>query len=69
MPAPITVYLSPNWTEDGNYIIVSRATGPIGTSKLWMFHKDAGGGTQLIRDPQPMLAGNFPLSTLGAAFG
>ena len=62
-------YRSPEWTPDGNYIIVSRATGPIGTSKLWMFHKDAGGGTQLIRDPQPMLAGNFPLSTLGAAFG
>jgi hypothetical protein len=34
-----------------------------------MFHKDAGGGTQLIRDPQPMLAGTFPVSTLGAAFG
>ena len=62
-------YRSPEWTPDGNYIVVSRANTPIGVSKLWMIHKDAGGGTQLIRDPQPMLAGNFPLNTLGAAFG
>ena len=32
-------------------------------------HKDGGAGTQLIRDPQPMLAGALPVSTLGAAFG
>ena len=62
-------YRSPEWTPDGNYIVVARATGPIGTSKLWMFHKDAGGGTQLIRDPQPLLAGNFQMSTVGPAFG
>jgi len=62
-------YRSPEWTPDGNYIVVSRAPSPIGPSKLWMIHKDAGGGTQLIRDPQPMLAGNNPVSTLGAAFG
>ena len=62
-------YRSPEWTPDGNYIVVSRANTPIGPSKLWMMHKDAGGGTQLIRDPQPMLAGNFPVSTVGAAFG
>ena len=64
-----TRYRSPEWTPDGNYIVVSKATTPIGASKLWMYHKDAGGGTQLIRDPQPMLAGNNPVSTLGAAFG
>jgi Tol biopolymer transport system component/imidazolonepropionase-like amidohydrolase len=62
-------YRSPEWTPDGNYIVVSRAGAPIGVSKLWMIHKDGGAGTQLIRDPQPMLAGNFPLNTLGAAFG
>jgi len=62
-------YRSPEWTPDGNYIVVSRAQSPIGPSKLMMVHKDAGGGTQLIRDPQPMLAGTFPASTLGAAFG
>ena len=62
-------YRSPEWTPDGNYIVVSSATSPIGPSKLWMIHKDAGGGTQLIRDPQPMLAGANPVSTLGAAFG
>jgi len=62
-------YRSPEWTPDGNYIVVARAQSPIGPSKLIMVHKDAGAGTQLIRDPQPMLAGTFPVSTLGAAFG
>jgi imidazolonepropionase-like amidohydrolase/Tol biopolymer transport system component len=62
-------YRSPEWTPDGNYIVVSKSPSPIGPSKLWMIHKDAGGGTQLIRDPQPMLAGANPVSTLGAAFG
>ncbi|MEJ7809927.1 MAG: amidohydrolase family protein, partial [Gemmatimonadaceae bacterium] len=62
-------YRSPEWTPDGKYIVVSRAPSPIGPSKLWLIHRDGGGGTQLIRDPQPLLAGNFPASTLGAAFG
>ena len=62
-------YRSPEWTPDGDYIVVSKSTTPIGPSKLWMIHKNAGGGTQLIRDPQPMLAGANPVSTVGAAFG
>ena len=62
-------YRSPEWTPDGDYIVVSKSTTPIGPSKLWMIHKNGGGGTQLIRDPQPMLAGANPVSTVGAAFG
>jgi Tol biopolymer transport system component len=62
-------YRSPEWTPDGRYIVVSRAATPIGTSKLWMYHRDGGGGAQLIRDPQPLPSGAFPLSTVGAAFG
>src|SRR5689334_8372198 len=56
-------YRSPEWTPDGAYVVVSRAASPIGPSKLWMYHRDGGGGTQLVRDPQPMLAGTFPVST------
>ena len=62
-------YRSPEWTPEGTYIVVSRATTPIGSSKLWMYHRDGGGGIQLIRDPQPIPAGQFPITTLGAAFG
>ena len=62
-------YRSPEWTPDGNYIIVSRAPQPIGPSKPWMFHKDGGNGIQLVRDPAPLPNGVFPLSLVGAAFG
>ncbi len=62
-------YRSPDWTPDGLYIVVSRATTPIGPSKLWMYHRDGGGGTQLVRDATPLPNGAFPVSTLGAAFG
>ncbi|HEX7937886.1 MAG TPA: amidohydrolase, partial [Gemmatimonadaceae bacterium] len=61
-------YRSPEWAPDGNYIVVSRAGAPIGTSKPWMFHKDGGSGFQLVRDPAP-LNGAFQVSLLGAAFG
>lgn len=61
-------YRSPARTPDGQYIVVSRAAAAIGTSKLWIFHKDGGGGIQLIRDPTP-LNGVPPVSTLGVAFG
>lgn len=36
------------WTPDGNYIIASKGRR---LPKLWMYHKDAGGGTQLNADP------------------
>ncbi|MBA3343412.1 MAG: PD40 domain-containing protein [Gemmatimonadaceae bacterium] len=62
-------YRSPEWTPDGKYVVVSRASTPIGGSKLWLFHADGGGGTQLIKDAQPLLAGAFPIGAMGAAFG
>ena len=61
-------YRSPEWTPDGVYIVASRAPGPIGPSKPWMYHKDGGSGVQLVRDPTPVPA-NGPLSLVGAAFG
>jgi Tol biopolymer transport system component len=36
------------WTPDGNYVIAAKGRLDI---KLWMIHKDAGGGTQLIDAP------------------
>ena len=62
-------YRSPEWTPDGKYIVVSRSPTAIGPSKPWMFHRDGGAGVQLVRDPQPLPAGSFPLNLMGAAFG
>ncbi len=61
-------FRSPEWTPDGNYIVVSRAVTPIGVSKPWMYHKDGGSGVQLVRDPSPVPA-TGPLSLIGPAFG
>ena len=49
-------YLSPEWTPDGDYIIATKG------SKLWMWHRNGGGGVQLVEEPAN-------LRTVGAAFG
>ncbi len=55
-------YQSPEWTPDGDYIVVSRAGVRTGNHKLWMFHKDGGSGVQLVKEPDN-------LKTIGPAFG
>ena len=49
-------YLSPEWTPDGDYVVATQG------SKLRMWHRDGGGGVQLVEEP-----GN--LRMVGAAFG
>ncbi|GMV04535.1 MAG: hypothetical protein AMXMBFR53_08150 [Gemmatimonadota bacterium] len=47
-------YLTPEWTPDGDYIVVTRAPtrgGSTMVGKLWMYHAEGGGGTQLVREP------------------
>jgi Tol biopolymer transport system component/imidazolonepropionase-like amidohydrolase len=39
---------SAEWTPDGEYIVVSKGTRNL---KLHMYHKDGGGGAQLIKKP------------------
>lgn len=39
------------WTPDGNYLIVAKGGRAL---KLHLFHKDGGGGTQLIKNPDGM---------------
>ena len=39
---------SADWTPDGNYIVFSKGRR---VNKLYMIHKDGGGGTQLIDEP------------------
>jgi WD40 repeat protein len=55
-------YLSPIWTPDGDYIVVSRSEGLGGAAKLHLYHARGGAGAQIIREPEN-------LKTLGAAFG
>ncbi len=57
-----SLYVSPEWTPDGEYIVVSRSGGLGGTAKLQMYHKDR-------RSPLPVIRGNAPIKTIGAAFG
>jgi Tol biopolymer transport system component len=55
-------YLSPDWTPDGQYVVVARGGGLLGLEKLWLFHADGGTGLPLIRQPGA-------LKTVGPAFG
>lgn len=50
---------SAEWTPDGKYLVVSKGTRNL---KLFLFHKDGGGGTQLIKAPETM-------KTVEPAFG
>ncbi len=50
---------SAEWTPDGNYLVVARG---VRNMKLFMYHKDGGGGAQLIKKPDN-------LKTVEPAFG
>ena len=69
-----SLYASPEWTPDGNYIIASKTNSPIGSNyQLWMFHKDGGGGVSLTKDDKGQGAlgtgrGNT-INSMGPAFG
>ena len=61
---PKAMYLSPNWTEDGNFIIVSKSDQSIGTFYPFMYHKDGGSGVSIGPAapplPGPGAQGPFP---------
>ncbi|HVF47499.1 MAG TPA: amidohydrolase family protein [Pyrinomonadaceae bacterium] len=49
-----TMYVSPSWTADGNYIIVSKSEQSIGTFHAYMYHKDGGSGLSIGPPPPPL---------------
>ena len=55
-------YLSPEWTPDGDYIVVSRQAPLQGLEKLWLYHKRGGIGLNMTPGPRG-------LRLLGPAFG
>jgi Tol biopolymer transport system component len=68
------LYASPEWTPDGEYIVVSRTPSPIGSNyQLWLFHKDGGPGVSLTKDDKGERATGTGrgtnINSLGAAFG
>src|SRR5688500_18571631 len=60
-------YVSPDYTPDGQYIVVSRS------NDLWLYHKDGGSGLRLTGQPQPGQqqggpgGGNQPSNFMGAS--
>ncbi len=55
------LYVSPEWTPDGQFIAVSRAGGLGGAHKIHMYNIAGGSGFQLVREPATLKA-------LGASF-
>jgi len=63
------LYASPEWTPEGNYIVVSRTSGVLGSVyELWLIHKDGGTGAAMLR-VQAGPNAPPPMNTLGPAFG
>ena len=63
------LYASPDWTPDGNYIVVSRTSGVLGSVyELWLIHKEGGSGAAMLR-VQAGPGAPPAMNTLGAAFG
>jgi Tol biopolymer transport system component/imidazolonepropionase-like amidohydrolase len=48
------MYVSPTWTADGNYIIVSKSDQSIGTFHPFIYHKDGGSGISVGPPPPPL---------------
>ncbi len=72
---PRAMYVSPSWSEDGNYIVVSRSDQSIGAFHPFMYHKDGGSGVSVGPPPPPLPAPGQqgpppapPLNRMGAIF-
>lgn len=52
-------YLSPEWTPDGEYVVVSKGRRNL---KLWLIHADGGSGVEMVPEPEDA-------HMAGAAFG
>ena len=54
------LYISPEWTPDGKYVVASKGDTRLGAVKLWLGHVDGGSGVILTKEPEQ-------LKTVGAA--
>ncbi|HMQ05303.1 MAG TPA: amidohydrolase family protein [Pyrinomonadaceae bacterium] len=53
---PRAMYVSPSWSEDGNYIIASRSDQSIGAFHPFIYHKEGGSGVSMGPPPPPLPA-------------
>ena len=58
-------FLSPEWTPDGRYIVVSKSGGTPPGMRLWLYHVDGGTGVQLTGNSEEQRG----LYAVGPAFG
>jgi Tol biopolymer transport system component len=64
------LFASPTWTPDGNYVVVSRTSILGSIYELWLYHKDGGSGTAMVKSGvKGGLFGGQGWNALGAAFG
>ena len=56
------IFQSPEWTPDGQYVVVSKSNPLTGLEHLWLYHTKGGRGLELGTAPPGM-------RMLGAAFG
>src|SRR5579864_2740212 len=42
-------FISPNWTADGEYVLVSRNPQGLGTHEIWMYNIHGGSGVQVTK--------------------
>ncbi len=55
-----TMFVSPSWTPDGQYIMASKSDRGIGTFHTYMYHKDGGSGVSIGTPPPPPPAFGTP---------
>ena len=61
--------VSPSWTADGDYLLVSRSRPPERTASVFLIHRDGGSGIRLgdaPPEPTPGGGGPQPVNRLGA---
>ncbi|MGI8744163.1 MAG: amidohydrolase family protein [Bryobacteraceae bacterium] len=60
-------FVSPSWTPDGEYILVSKTNAGLSTHEIWMYHVKGGAGVQVTKTlPTPTTPRERRLNFLGA---
>jgi len=60
-------FLSPSWSPEGDYVLVSRNQGGFGAYELWMYHVKGGSGLQVTKSqPLPTTPQNQRHNAAGA---
>ncbi len=60
-------FISPSWTPDGEYLLVSRNQAGLGTHEIWMYNIHGGSGVQVTKaQTQPNTPPQQRLNFLGA---